>query len=84
MHPPTLLAEIDWRLKQRGTKELAARLENFFAVEKQNDFADWSLAEVNGLIDFLKQDEQVVMDFFLHRAAVSKKEFRDMIKKSHG
>ena len=81
MRRSTLLAEIDWRLKQRGTKELTALLEVFFADDKENDFIDWPLDELQSLVIFLKQDEQLVMDFFLKMPSISKKEFRTMINK---
>ncbi|MDI9314075.1 MAG: succinate dehydrogenase assembly factor 2 [Hydrotalea sp.] len=81
MHQATLLAEIDWRIRQRGTKELTARLEHFFASERENNFDGWSQDELRAVINFLKQDEQFIMDIFLKPTTISKAEFRIMIKK---
>ncbi|MGI9461135.1 MAG: succinate dehydrogenase assembly factor 2 [Alphaproteobacteria bacterium] len=64
MHRPNLIAEINWRCQQRGSKELSLQLIGFFDHEKQNGFADWHHQDLMTLIEFLKQDDMILIDFF--------------------
>ncbi len=60
-----LVAEIVWRCKQRGTKELTIQLTNFFAEEIETNFDGWQEDQLRRLINFLKQDEEDLLDFFI-------------------